>query len=191
MRHTHIFESPISNSDALNAVIVTILGISPFIPLYWTYGFLLFVVVVVKCVLCSSMPYATYGRICECTCELWMHTRLQVFCLSLLWIAHMEHNEKSLNTFNQILTLFKKLIHSAFVHQTEWGHRFLSFLSMLLLALFSLYQCKEKKKRMLNGVQFQSIEPSFKYFFCLRKAQNWSIHSIFDPLKLKRHRFSR
>lgn len=34
--------SPISNSDALNAVIVTILGISPFIPLLNLWLFLVF-----------------------------------------------------------------------------------------------------------------------------------------------------
>lgn len=62
--------------------------------------------------------------------------------------------------------MFKKFIHLAFVHQTEWGQRF-----FLLPFLFILYHCN--KKNILNGVQFQSIKPSFN-FCCLslRKKKN-------------------
>lgn len=66
-----------------------------------------------------------------------------------------------LNAFSIILTLFEKFTHLAFVHQTEWGHRFLSLFRCFFLFCSSI---NAKEKCMLNGVQLQSIKPSFEFF---------------------------
>lgn len=128
--------------------------------LYWTYGFLLFVVV--KCVLRSSMPCTQ----CTSACVRVNVNAYEV--ASVLFVVAFElHTYERLYAFNTILTLLEKFTHLAFVHQTEWGHRFLS----MFLFCFVLFIPMQREKCMLNGVQLQSIKHSFSFlcwFVCVK-----------------------